>query len=298
MRRLLIFVLPALALALAGCAVGAPSQPATPSHVALADGASAALSPSASPPPASLALRPGMRVGGRLLQGGSRRNYRAGWTASSANTLEAVWAFRRRKACHCAVNSAMQRALASRGAQVLVPHGGRPRSRSASKIRFSSSTGTIMSLVSRIHRGGRYFCSPNGCGDPITPTGDFTTLSFIPGRVTVPLGGAQPVFFIGTLYAIHGDMTCRSVASHGCVRIRWASPRSSTRWYRPRARRCTSAVSMDDRGVVCVPRRDGSAVRDGEVRRRCGEGVTPDAFPRRASSSAQFHRRESLAESA
>src|SRR5690348_17099654 len=78
MRRLLIFVLPALALALAGCGlVGAPSQasrPAMPSQAAAAGGASAALPPTVSSSPAVSArpqsvLRPGMRGPAvRLLQ--------------------------------------------------------------------------------------------------------------------------------------------------------------------------------------------------------------------------------------
>jgi L,D-transpeptidase catalytic domain len=79
-----------------------------------------------------------------------------------------------------------------------------------------------VALVSHVSTGGgRYFCSPNGCGNAITPTGDFTTLSFLPGRVTVPLGEMyNPVFFIGTTFAIHGDTHVpRRPASHGCVRI-------------------------------------------------------------------------------
>ena len=230
MRRLLIFVLPALALALAGCAVGAPSQPATPSHVALADGAPAALSPSASPAPASLVLRPGMSGPAvRLLQRRlaalkyypGRVNGRFG-----SNTLEAVWAFQETQGLHPhnAVNSAMQRALASpRPPKVLVPHGGRLRIEVSIKdqvlVLYKHNHVALVSHVSTA--GGRYFCSPNGCGDPITPTGDFTTLSFIPGRVTVPLGEMyNPVFFIGTLYAIHGDTNVPlRPASHGCVRI-------------------------------------------------------------------------------
>ena len=64
-----------------------------------------------------------------------------------------------------------------------------------------------VALVSHVSSaGGYYFCSPNGCGDAITPTGDFTTLSFMPGWVTAPLGQLyNPVFFIGTIFAIHGD---------------------------------------------------------------------------------------------
>src|SRR6266567_6261244 len=239
MRRLLIFVLPVLALALAGCrSVGAPSQaarPATPSHVALAGGASAALSPSASPSPAVSAspqrvLRPGMRGRAvRLLQSRlaalkfypGRVNGRFG-----SDTLEAVWAFQETQGLHPrdAVSSAMQRALASpRPPKVLVHHGGRLRVEVSLKdqvlVLYRRNHVALVSHVSTA--GGYYFCSPNGCGAAITPTGDFTTLSFMPGWVTVPLGEMyNPVFFIGATFAIHGDTHVPlRPTSHGCVRI-------------------------------------------------------------------------------
>lgn len=43
----------------------------------------------------------------------------------------------------------------------------------------------------------------------------------MPGWVTVPLGEMyNPVFFIGTAYAIHGDTDVPpQPVSHGCVRI-------------------------------------------------------------------------------
>ena len=46
-------------------------------------------------------------------------------------------------------------------------------------------------------------------------------LKYYPGRVTAPLGDMyNPVFFIGTLFAIHGDTHVPlRPASHGCVRI-------------------------------------------------------------------------------
>jgi len=231
MRRHFIFVLPALALALAlaGCRwTGAPSQ-AAPTHVA-ADKAAAAessASPSPSPPPV---LRPGMRGQAvRLLQRRlaalkyypGRVNGRFG-----SNTLEAVWAFQETQGLHPrnAVTAAMQQALASpRPPRALVPHGGRTRIEVSLKhqvlVLYKHNRVLLVSHVSTA--GGRYFCSPNGCGDPITPTGDFTTLSFMPGWVNVPLGQMyNPVFFIGTLYAIHGDTPVPlRPASHGCVRI-------------------------------------------------------------------------------
>jgi lipoprotein-anchoring transpeptidase ErfK/SrfK len=142
------------------------------------------------------------------------------------NTLEAVWAFQETQGLHprSAVDSAMQRALASpRPPKVLVPHGGHLRIEVNLKdqvlVLYKRNHVTLVSHVSSA--GGYYFCSPNGCGDAITPTGDFTTLSFMPGWVSAPLGQLyNPVFFVGTIYAIHGDTHVPlRPASHGCVRI-------------------------------------------------------------------------------
>jgi lipoprotein-anchoring transpeptidase ErfK/SrfK len=143
-----------------------------------------------------------------------------------SDTLEAVWAFQETQGLHPrnAVGPAMQRALASpRPPKVLVPHGGRLRVEVNLKnqvlVLYRRNHVALVSHVSTA--GGYYFCSPNGCGNAITPTGDFTALSFIPGRVAAPLGDMyNPVFFIGTLYAIHGDTHVPlRPASHGCVRI-------------------------------------------------------------------------------
>jgi len=239
MRRPLIFVLPAVALALAACGLaGAPSQAprtATPSHVAKAGGAAAALPSSGSSSPAVSAspprvLRPGMR--GRAVRLLQRRlaalKYYPGRVNGrfGSNTLEAVWAFQETQGLHPrnAVSTAMRRALASpRKPKILVPHGGRLRVEVNLKdqvlVLYRHNHVALVSHVSSA--GGYYFCSPNGCGDAITPTGDFTTLSFMPGRVSAPLGDMyNPVFFIGTLYAIHGDTDVPlRPASHGCVRI-------------------------------------------------------------------------------
>ena len=143
-----------------------------------------------------------------------------------ANTLEAVWAFQETQGLHPrnAVSSAMQRALASpRAPMVLVRHGGRLRVEVNIKdqvmVLYKRNHVALVSHVSTA--GGHYVCSPNGCGDPITPTGNFTTLGFMPGWISVPLGEMyNPVFFIGTIYAIHGDADVPlRPASHGCVRI-------------------------------------------------------------------------------
>jgi lipoprotein-anchoring transpeptidase ErfK/SrfK len=230
MPRLLVFVLPAMALALAGCrVVGAPgqaAQPATPSH-----GAPAAGMASASPAPwPQLVLKPGMK--GRavtLLQKRlaalkhypGRVNGRFG-----KNTLEAVWAFQETQGLHPRneVGAAMQVALASpRRPKVLAPHGGRLRIEVNLKdqvlVLYKRDHVALVSHVSSA--GGYYYCSTNGCGNATTPTGDFTTLSYIPGWVSAPLGQLyNPVFFIGTIYAIHGDTQVPlRPRSHGCVRV-------------------------------------------------------------------------------
>lgn len=70
--------------------------------------------------------------------------------------------------------------------------------------------------------GGYYFCAaPNNCADAVTPDGSYTALSYMPGTITAPLGVLEdPVFFIGTVYAIHGGEPVPWYPdSHGCVRI-------------------------------------------------------------------------------
>jgi peptidoglycan hydrolase-like protein with peptidoglycan-binding domain len=79
-------------------------------------------------------------------------------------------------------------------------------------------------LISHISSaGGYYYCDPGGggCGYAVTPQGTYTANIFMPGNVTVPLGYMyNPVFFIGTAYAIHGEGSVPNYpASHGCIRI-------------------------------------------------------------------------------
>jgi peptidoglycan hydrolase-like protein with peptidoglycan-binding domain len=81
-------------------------------------------------------------------------------------------------------------------------------------------------LIAHVSTGGRYYYPCPGdpsatCGPAITPDGNYTALWFDPGWVTVPLGTMyNPVFFIGSAYAIHGDVPVPWYpVSHGCVRI-------------------------------------------------------------------------------
>ena len=143
------------------------------------------------------------------------------------STLEAVWAFYEVQGLtpHNYVSSAMKRALAHpRAPKVLVRRGG------ANRIEISLSREILVlyrnnqvQLISHVSSGGHYyFCNPGGgCGYAVTPTGNFRTRVFMRGWVHVPLGEMyNPVFFIGTVYAIHGSTSVPlAPASHGCVRI-------------------------------------------------------------------------------
>jgi peptidoglycan hydrolase-like protein with peptidoglycan-binding domain len=76
-----------------------------------------------------------------------------------------------------------------------------------------------ISLISHVSSGGGYIY--NGGSQAITPNGTYNTTVFMPGWVTVPLGAMyNPVFFISTVFAIHGDTYVpKGPASHGCIRI-------------------------------------------------------------------------------
>jgi hypothetical protein len=74
-------------------------------------------------------------------------------------------------------------------------------------------------LILHVSTGGNCLID-QGCGW-VTPDGNYNALSYDPGWVHVPLGEMyNPVFFIGTAYAIHGDIPVPWYPdSHGCVRI-------------------------------------------------------------------------------
>ncbi len=115
------------------------------------------------------------------------------------STLEAVWAFYEVQGlpAHNYVTSAMNWALAHpRAPRVLVPHGG------ANRVEISLSREVLVlyhnsqvELISHVSTGGHYYyCS---LGEMF-----------------------NPVFFIGTAFAIHGDTDVPlAPVSHGCVRV-------------------------------------------------------------------------------
>jgi peptidoglycan hydrolase-like protein with peptidoglycan-binding domain len=80
-----------------------------------------------------------------------------------------------------------------------------------------------IALISHVSSGGGYYynCGSAGCSQAVTPNGTYNTTVFMPGWVQVPLGEMyNPVFFISTVFAIHGDTYVPAgPASHGCVRV-------------------------------------------------------------------------------
>jgi len=143
-----------------------------------------------------------------------------------SGTLEAVWAFQEVQGISATgtVASATRRALAHpRTPKALVPRGG------ASRVEVNLSRHYLVVyrdsrivLISHVSTGGGYyFCSDGSCSYAVTPTGNFRTRAYMPGWVRVPLGAMyNPVFFIGTEFAIHGETYVPlAPVSHGCVRI-------------------------------------------------------------------------------
>jgi hypothetical protein len=143
------------------------------------------------------------------------------------DTQEAVWAFQETQGLPGAdyVSAKMERALANpRAPKVLdrAAGGNRVEVNIRDEVLVLYHNNAI-ELISHVSTGGHYYydCGLYGCAFAATPTGNFRTVVFLPGWVTVPLGEMyNPVFFIGTAFAIHGDTYVPlQPVSHGCVRI-------------------------------------------------------------------------------
>jgi peptidoglycan hydrolase-like protein with peptidoglycan-binding domain len=216
MRRLWMSALlaPVLALAVPAVAMAAPSVPAVRTAPAIAQ-----------------TLQFGMH--GSPVRALQRRLAALRYYPGSidgdfgTDTLEAVWAFQEVQGLpgEDFVSSAMQQALAD-------PRAPRVLDAAAGPSRVEVNLGievlvlyhhSQIELISHVSSGGGYYyCSPGGgCGVAITPAGNFSTLSFFPGWIAVPLGFMyNSVFFIGTAFAIHGDTDVPlAPVSHGCIRI-------------------------------------------------------------------------------
>ena len=187
------------------------------------------------PAPATGPLSPGMQGAAvrRLQQRLAQLHYYPGPANGrfGTDTLEAVWAFKEVQGLPTAagadsVGPVMQRALASPWLPpVLAPGGGRTRIEVnlALEVLVLYTHGQVK-LISHISAGGgyRYRCPGGGtCGPALTPDGNYRAHLFEAGWLHVPLGRMyNPVFFIGTNFAIHGDIPIPlKPASHGCVRV-------------------------------------------------------------------------------
>jgi peptidoglycan hydrolase-like protein with peptidoglycan-binding domain len=193
--------------------------------------ASAATTAASRPAAATAAAQPAASKG--FIKAVQQRLNSLGYYAGPADgtigtsTLEAIWAFEEVQGLptHSYVDKAFTvRLQHPRAPKVL------DRAAGANRVEVHLRSGYLVlwqnnkvRLISHISPGGGYyFCNPGGgCGYAITPTGNFKTIVYMSGWVTVPLGEMyNPVFFIGTAYAIHGDTDVPlAPVSHGCVRV-------------------------------------------------------------------------------
>ena len=143
-----------------------------------------------------------------------------------ANTEDAVWAFQEINGVKVTgvIDTATKRALVS--PKTYRSHdprqdGTRIEVNQALEVLILYKKGQI-SLISHVSTGGGYWynCGGGEC-QAITPNGNYRTDDYMPGWVKVPLGAMyNPVFFISTVYAIHGDTYVPVFPdSHGCVRL-------------------------------------------------------------------------------
>jgi len=147
-----------------------------------------------------------------------------------AYTLEAVWAFQEVQGLKVngVVGPATARALRHPRAYLARYARGHPMRvevnlRARVLVVYRAH---VVALISHISAGGGYVYGRGARA--VTPAGHFHTTAYLRGWVRVPLGTMyNPVFFIGTAYAIHGEPTYGPngggvplyPVSHGCVRI-------------------------------------------------------------------------------
>jgi len=144
------------------------------------------------------------------------------------NTQAALWAFQEINGIKVTgvVDAATKRALVHPKSYKSPYY----RGKRATRIEVSQALEVLVlfdnnkiALISHVSSGGGYLydCGSYGCAQAVTPNGTYNTTVFMPGWVTVPLGAMyNPVFFISTVYAIHGDTYVPvGPASHGCIRV-------------------------------------------------------------------------------
>ena len=144
------------------------------------------------------------------------------------DTQAALWAFQEINGIHVSgvVDAATKRALVNPKTYQSPSY----PSKRATRVEVSQALEVLVlfennriMLISHVSSGGGYFynCGSGGCAQAVTPNGTYNTTVYMPGWVQVPLGEMyDPVFFISTVFAIHGDTYVpQGPASHGCVRV-------------------------------------------------------------------------------
>jgi lipoprotein-anchoring transpeptidase ErfK/SrfK len=144
-----------------------------------------------------------------------------------SNTESAVWAFQEinRIPVTGVIDAATKRALVHPRT-----YGSNDPRQDSTRIEVNQALEVLVlykkdkiALISHVSTGGGYWYDCGGGAEcqAVTPNGNYRTTVFMPGWVTVPLGAMyNPVFFISTVYAIHGDTSVPVYpASHGCVRV-------------------------------------------------------------------------------
>ena len=144
------------------------------------------------------------------------------------NTQAALWAFQEINGIKVTgvVDAATKKALVHPRTYTSPSYAGKR----ANRVEVSQALEVLVlfknnkiSLISHVSSGGGYYynCGSAGCSRAVTPNGTYNTTVYMPGWVKVPLGEMyNPVFFISTVFAIHGDTYVpQGPASHGCVRV-------------------------------------------------------------------------------
>jgi len=222
----------------AAAAGAASAQRASVSHSAVAHGA---VAPGLVYVPTGQTLTMGMK--GAAVKALQRRlnflHYYAGTVDGDFgwHTMEAVWAFKEVQTGKAIpanpdiVGPAMQRLLVHpKLPPVLRRHA------TWTRIEVNKNIGVLVvyhqtRIVLISHVSTAAYCRPDGCGY-VTPDGIYRAWLFEPGPVADSTYGGymyNPVYFIGTAFAIHGmpdptttfspDGVPLNAASHGCVRI-------------------------------------------------------------------------------
>jgi peptidoglycan hydrolase-like protein with peptidoglycan-binding domain len=204
----------------------AAARPVTAAHAVAAENTAAAQAAAYAPPKRTLG--PGMKGADvkALQQRLAALKYYPGTADGEfgANTQAALWAFQE-------INGVKVTGVVDAATKIRLVHPKAYKSPSyrgkrATRIEVNQHLEVLVlfknnkvMLISHVSSGGGYYY--NGGSRAVTPNGTYNTTVYMPGWVRVPLGEMyNPVFFIGTEFAIHGDTYVPvGPASHGCVRV-------------------------------------------------------------------------------